>query len=173
MRAIPLLIFTLLLTGCGTYIAPPRPEATVEEPPRPAAFIEMRNPADAGQLKSGFHEIEQGAWRWTMRRFSVALRPPPGSRMYGARLEFKFTVPDVAWQAGRDLTLSANLNGRKLPVMRISRAGEATYSALVPKEALEPELATVQFELSRAFQSPGGDPRELGVIASSVGLVEP
>lgn len=173
MRALPFLIAALLISGCGGQRPVPGPGATVEEPPGPAASIETGNPSHAAQLKYGFHKIEQNAWRWTMRRFGVSLRPPPGSRIYGARLEMQFILPAPAHQLLDGLTLSATLNGRKLPPLKVAGEGNSTYSALVPKEALEPGEITVDFELSRAIPAGKLDDRELGLIVSSIGLLEP
>jgi hypothetical protein len=50
-----------------------------QEAPHMASTIHMGDPQTAAQLVSGFYGIEQNAWRWTGRRFSVALRPPVGA----------------------------------------------------------------------------------------------
>src|ERR1035437_1340741 len=49
-----------------------------------ASTIHMGDPQAAPQLTSGFYGIEQNAWRWTARRFSLVLRPPFGASQKGA-----------------------------------------------------------------------------------------
>src|SRR5690348_1973152 len=34
-------------------------------------MVNMSDPTTATQLVSGFHAVESGAWRWTMKRFSL------------------------------------------------------------------------------------------------------
>ena len=54
--------------------------------------------ATAGQLIDGFHGLE-GEWRWTLSRFTVALRTPPGASEKGAVLTLHFVMPEVLLKA--------------------------------------------------------------------------
>src|ERR1039457_4839403 len=51
-----------------------------------ASTIHMGDPQTAPQLVSGFYGIEQNAWRWTGRRFSLVLRPRHWARARKAPL---------------------------------------------------------------------------------------
>src|ERR1041384_4265383 len=86
----------LLQAGCGR-IGPPddRPTAprTAIDTPQFATTVHVGDPKLAGQLISGFHAIESGAWRWTERQFTVALGTPSGAAQSGATLELRLTVP--------------------------------------------------------------------------------
>jgi hypothetical protein len=70
---------------------------TIEEQPVPAlaTMVHVADPKTAGQLVKGFHGIEQNAWRWTMKDFSVTLGPPAGGVEKGGVLRLKMTIPDA------------------------------------------------------------------------------
>src|SRR6185369_284724 len=63
-----------------------------EEPGALAPAIRMGDPKLAGQLVSGFHDIEAHAWRWSARKFSVLLATPKGAGQRGAVLTLNVTV---------------------------------------------------------------------------------
>ena len=70
-------------------------------------------PGLCGQLVSGFHGIEANAWRWTMRQFSVYLRPPLGSAQKGAVLIVNLTVPPAVIETEKTISLSASVKGNR------------------------------------------------------------
>ena len=43
------------------------------------SVLNMGDPKVESQLVTGFHGIEAGAWRWTEKQFTVALRTPFGA----------------------------------------------------------------------------------------------
>jgi len=67
------------------------------------------------QLLDGFYNIEANSWRWTAKQFRVVLRPPIGAAQSGATLVMALTVPQVAIDHAKSLTLSASIEGTPLP----------------------------------------------------------
>jgi len=54
-------------------------------------MIHMGTPRAAGQLISGFHDIENHAWRWNCAAVQLVLRPPPGIAHRDAVLTLNLT----------------------------------------------------------------------------------
>ena len=145
-------------------------ELTDESSTQLASVVHVADPRASVQLIKGFHDVEQNAWRWTMGKFSVTLRPPKGAAERGAALQLKFTVPDPVLEKVKSVTLTANVNGTPVEGETYSKPGEYTYARDVPASALNAEAVTVNFALDK-FLTPGSvDQRELGVVVASVGL---
>ncbi len=147
-----------------------RVETIEESGPQLTSVINMADPHQSVQLLKGFYDIEQNAWRWTMGKFSVTLRPPLSAPQKGATLQVKFAVPDPVIARLKSFTLTANVNGTAVPGETFSKAGEHTYSKDVPASAFGPDAITVEFALDK-FLAPGTvDQRELGIVVSSIGF---
>jgi hypothetical protein len=102
------------------------------------------------ELRSGWHGLEEGSWRWTERCFSIR-----ANRAGVLRLKLWFSE-DVL--AGRGtVTLSAG----KLPSGTYSAPGRYVWEAEVP-------AGVVEFELDKAFQAGTAEDRELGVVVWSI-----
>src|SRR5262245_59471694 len=71
-----LLVTSLLVSGCKRRERKIRVQQTDEDTATLASMIHMGDPKVAPQLLKGFYNIEENAWRWTMGKFAVALRPP-------------------------------------------------------------------------------------------------
>jgi hypothetical protein len=136
----------------------------------PQSVVAMNDPAVAGQLTSGFYGIEGGAWRWTARTFSVVLLPPAGSAQNGARLHFKFTLPDAVINKLGPIQLRASVGGVALPPKRYLMAGSFDYGSDVSAGAFTGGLVTVEFSCDKALPPTGDELRELALIAESAGL---
>lgn len=139
----------------------------------PQSVVVMNDPAVEGQLRSGFYGIEGGAWRWTARSFSVALLPPAGSAQKGARLHFRFTLPDAVINKLGPIQLSASVGGVALPPKRYLMAGTYDYEGEVGADALGGGLVTVEFSCDKALAPSGDELRELALIAISASLESP
>jgi hypothetical protein len=143
---------------------------TEEEAPQLAATVHMSDAASAAQLVSGFYGVEQNAWRWTAGKFAVVLRPPRNSAQKGAVLRLKFVVPDAVIQKLQRVSLAAMAGGTALPAETYSQAGEYVYERDVPAAALARDSVKIDFYLDKFLPSGAVDARELGVIATSIGL---
>lgn len=127
--------------------------------------------ADAtDQLKYGFHGLEQGSWRWTERRFGVAVGPPAGAAARGGTLTLRFSIPAAIIDRFHQLTLTASVGGVVLNPATYNKPGEYVYAADVPASVLGGDLVNLEFTLDHALPPTDTDRRELGVIASSVSL---
>jgi len=143
---------------------------TDEETPRVRSVLAMGDPKVEPQLVNGFYGIEAGAWRWTGKQFTVTLRPPFGAAQKGAKLTVKLTVPDVAIQKMKSVSLSANVAGTALAPETYTMTGDYTYVRDVPADILGGDVVRVDFQLDKSMPPSGGDIRELGLIVLSVGL---
>ncbi|HUB81058.1 MAG TPA: hypothetical protein VMB03_19775 [Bryobacteraceae bacterium] len=165
-----LLLAVVLLAAPACKRAHVRHVDTVEEPARLASLVRMNDATMAGQLTSGFYSIENGAWRWTMQKFSVTLRPPARSAQQGALLDFHLTIPPPSIEKLGSVTLSASAGGAVLAPETYSKAGEYTYRREIPASALAGDSVRIDFQLDKAIPPGDVDKRELGVVASSIAL---
>jgi len=146
---------------------------TVEESPgknRTPVLVNMGDPKQEKQLVSGFYGIEANAWRWTAKDFAVSLRPPAGSAAQGATLIFALSIPQVAIDKLKSVTLTASINGTALAPETYARDGQYEYKRDVPANLLAGDAVRVNFHLDKSMPPAGGDARELGIVARSVGL---
>lgn len=169
--AIAVVCLALVAFACkGKYS---RPGGGDEESSGTAAplngFIRANDPAASRQLVSGFYGVENNAWRWTARKFSVALRPPAGADR-GALLTLTFNLPSVIIGQLKPVTLTASVNGRVLKSDVYTAPGQYDFTAPVPPDLLTADSLKVDFALDKALPPSGADRRELGMIVSSVGL---
>lgn len=143
---------------------------TEEEAGQMMSLVQMADPKATAQLLKGFHAVEGNAWRWTAGTFAVALRPPAGAAQKGARLMFKFVIPDVVLSKFKALNLSASVGGQALPPESYTTGGEFTFTRDVDARVLGGEAVNVEFKLDKSIPPGEVDQRELGVIATQVGL---
>jgi hypothetical protein len=171
-----LLLASLFMAGCPSnepeLAQAPQSEAppSAAEPPSGALLssVHMGDPAAAAQLLEGFYGVEQGVWRWTARKFSVALQPPAAAQ--DTQIEFKFTLPEAVAERLKSVTLTARVNGADIGSETYEQAGDQVFSKPVPAGALQGGALNVEFELDKALQPTEADQRELGVVAISVAL---
>jgi hypothetical protein len=169
-NAFGLLLVAALLwvpAGCGRG---KKDGASVEGGPRFATTVHMGDPKSASQLVSGFHDIEGNAWRWTARHFVVEVGTPPGAAQKGATLEFELTVPQPVIDQLKSVAVTASVDGNGLPPETYSQPGVYTYKRDVPAALCGKESVQVAFDLDKAIPPGAADARELGIVASSVGL---
>ncbi len=168
---VPFLALVLMPVGCRHK---PKGPVAAEDEGQLGNIVNIADPRAVVQLTRGFYGIENDAWRWTAKNFTVMLRRPPGAEQNGARLELKFTVPDVVLNSVGPLTLTAKVNGVSLPPETFSTSSGSTYARDVPASALSREIVMVEFSADKALAPgapPSHDTRELAVIVSKVGLL--
>ena len=176
------LVLVMLLGGALIFLACPKNEPELNRPagqetatpmPPPAELlstVHMADPRGAVQLLAGFYDVEQGVWRWTKKVFSVALKPPPPLPDQPVTLELRLTVPEVSIRQLQTLTLSATVNGVPVGAETFDKPGDYAFTKPVPAEALDQEIAKVEFRLDNAIAAGEIETRELGLVASSVAL---
>ncbi len=103
------------------------------------------------RLVSGWHPIENNAWRWTGAESVSVVENTPGAD----RFEFKFHVTP-----GRLVTIEAEVNGQTLP-QRQFRSGDHTYS-----ESIAPagDRNMVRIRIGGTVRDEAD--RELGVVVA-------
>jgi hypothetical protein len=141
-----------------------------KEAPAMASTIHMGDPRTEAQLVSGFYGIEQNAWRWTGRRFSLVLRPPLGASQKGATLQLRLTVPSVIVEKLKTISLAATIGGSALPPETYTQAGDYTYTREVAPALLAGQSVRVDFQLDKSIPPSGADLRDLGLVVLSAGL---
>lgn len=159
------------LAGCRR--SRPNVDATIEEgSPQQSeqTMVQASDPAASKQLIQGFHEIEQGSYRWTMGHFSVTLRPPLHASERGAKLVLNLRVPEPVLQKLKSIKLSASVDGVALPEETYTKAGPHVYSRDVPAQAFAKRVVTVSFALDKCLAPSDADRRELGVVVTAVGF---
>ncbi len=115
------------------------------------------DPPPVTQLLDGWHILENGAWRWTARRFGLAIAP--GDQ----RLSLKVTVPS---NLELPLTLTARAAGAVIATHTLTRSGDFECTQLVPPGA----EVLVEFELDRALPPDAADARERAIIVRAIEL---
>ena len=68
------------------------------------------------------------------------------------------------------MALTASVGATKLKSETYAKPGAYTFTADVPAELLTKDSVTVDFALDKSIPASAADQRELGVIATSVGL---
>jgi tRNA (mo5U34)-methyltransferase len=107
------------------------------------------------QLVDGWHVLEGDAWRWTERRFSVAV--VPGSQ----RVSLHVTVPE---NLTAPLTLTARAAGELLATHVLPTSGSYQCAQNVPARA----EVLLEFELDRAVPPDSSDARERGILVREI-----
>jgi hypothetical protein len=138
--------------------------------PGMVSTVHMGDPQAETQLISGFYGIEQSAWRWTARRFSLVLRSPSGAAQKGATLEVHLTVPPATIEKLKTISLSAAIGNSALAPETYTQPGDYTYTRDVAPALLEGEAVRVDFQLDKSMPPSGADLRDLGVVVLSAGL---
>jgi len=134
------------------------------------SYLELRDPEASKQLLSGFYDLEQNAWRWSARTFTVLLKPPAGADHSGARLEVHlFLAQDHIHTLGA-LTLTAEVNGLRLAPQKFSSAGPHTYERDVPAAVLTAPSVLASFTFDKAVPPASADGRELAAVISALGF---
>lgn len=169
----PLLAILLLGAPACKRVHHPNPEATIEEESDLASAILMSQPRDTSQLLTGFYDLEQGAWRWTARQFSVSLAPPAPRAERPGRLEFRFTVPDIAAADLKGVKIQATVEGRSLGAFQSTQPGEQIATFEIPKELMKADALIIDFALDKTIPHRESETRELGLIAIDFRIVAP
>ena len=165
----PLLLLALLLTPAACRRKRPA-AATDEETGRMKSVLNMGDPAAQPQIVKGLHGVENGAWRWTEKNFTVVLRPPFGSAQKGGKLTVKLTIPPVVIEKLKTISLAATAGDAQLPPETYTTPGDYTYVRDLPAGVLGGDSVRVDFQLDKAMPPAGADIRELGIILLSIGL---
>lgn len=164
--------FVLALAVAATACKGQHNRVTVqneEEAPRMASLVRMNDPNASAQMLTGFYGLENNSWRWTSGKFSVLLRTPPSTAAQGGVVTFAFSLPDIVIQRLKGVEITASVNGTKLKSANYDKPGANIFTADVPPALLTGESVRVDFALDKTIP-PDVDKRNLGVVATSVGI---
>jgi hypothetical protein len=168
LLAASVLALALFGTACSAKHETVAVQNEEDTGPKLLSTVRMNDPKAEAQLLSGFYALE-GTWRWTAGKFTALLKTPLGAAQRGATASLDFTIPDSVIQKLKNMTLSASINGMTLKSTTYKDAGQYTFTADVPASMLAGDTVKVDFALDKSLP-PGVDKRELGVIATSVGI---
>jgi hypothetical protein len=150
-----------LLSGCGSS-----GDVKLEE------VVNTGSDGPSPQLLRGFHPVEEGSWRWTQSKFSVALKPPRQVSQ-GAVLVLRYSLPEPALATLKEVTISSTIEGIPLPPEKCSETGMRELRREVPADVLQGKRAvTVDFAVDPFLPAGASDRRELGLIVHSIGLLK-
>jgi hypothetical protein len=131
-----------------------------------SARIDVANPLFQSQVIEGFHDIEEGGFRWMSKRGVVRLRGP---RTPAERLEITGRCHEQQMEKG-PLRLTVAVNGRVLTTHEIRRDNlEFTFRTDLPADLIGKKAIEVAIEVDRTFSTPS-DERRLGVVIASVSV---
>ncbi len=116
---------------------PIRLQPTIEEPAAPASVVRIADPSTSEQLLRGFYGRENGSWRWTAPKFTVALGVPPSAPKLGAALALDFTLPDASVRELKRITIGASVGGEKLSPETFDTPGAHEYRREIPAAAFD------------------------------------
>jgi SAM-dependent methyltransferase len=137
------------------------PTTPLDPIPDERAYCLLRSRLSEGaqiELLEGWHELEYSTFRWTHRRFSVLVRSAgAGAR----RLTLRFYIPEDAIRLTGPITLTAEVDGVRLPAQTFREPGEAVYSQ--ETSGLR-DPARVVFEVDQTAPQTAMDVRERGVV---------
>ena len=126
--------------------------------------VHMGDPKVESQLVSGFHGIEADAWRWTEQEVHGGPAHAVRRRPEGREADLKLTVPPVAIEKLKTISLSATAGGNALPPETYTKPGDYLYVRDIPAGVFTGDTVRVDFQLDKAMPPSGADLRELGII---------
>lgn len=136
---------------------------------RLSATVATADNAVAGRLE-GFHQIENGGWRWTKKRFSITIDSPDPQGQTGARFTLRLYVPDSSMQKLGAITLTARLGDHVLPPETFRRPGQFSFARDLDAAWVKAGPNRVDFTLDKALAPTASDGRELGIVVVSASL---
>jgi hypothetical protein len=117
------------------------------------------------ELVDGWHEIEGAGWRWTRQKFSLRASFESGGK--AERIAMRMFMPPEAFARLGPLTLSAAVNGQPLRPYRLNKPGDHTFKVRFRCSACAPLFT---FELDKCTPPSPDEPRELGIVVSSIDI---
>jgi SAM-dependent methyltransferase len=146
---------------CDWMVAGDEGPASPGAQPDDRVFCLLRSrahtPAPVTQLVAGWHVLENGAWRWTERRFTLAVAP--GAQ----RLSLKVTVPP---NLPLPLTLTVRVDGSVIATHTLTQPGDAECAQLLPPG----DEVLVEFEADGALSPDATDRRERAILVRAIEL---
>ena len=109
----------------------------------------------------GWHDIENDAWRWTNRRFSLEVTLPqePVAREFALKL----VVPEPVLSATGTMAVHCHVGGIPAGELTCCSPGEIEFRGTFPPRNNRGERLKLEFTVDSGF-SPQEDRRDLGIV---------
>ena len=130
--------------------------------------LKTSDPTAEDQLVDGFHGIEQSAWRWAAKDFTIALLVPKSPKPILA-LDISVAQALLA-QTGGSITLKARVGDVELAPQTYTADGNYTYERDLPSVIRENTVVQIQFSVDKGIGPRNGDPRVLGLIVRGAAI---
>ena len=168
---IALLAFAIVAAGaCSKPRDAKNPAAPVTTAEAPLyAYAQTNDLRVAPQLTKGWHQIEDGGWRWMEKASQATLKNP---RTFPAQFEVRLTLPKgTIATVGGPVTLMVFLGDKKLGEEKYAKDGSYIFQKTVAPGTVGTQPIEVTLQVDRAKAPvPGGDIRELGAIIEGFGF---
>jgi SAM-dependent methyltransferase len=115
---------------------------------------------------NGWHELEEGRYRWTERRFGFGAGVPSGRRALRVRMQALW--PEVSLQRFGPASLELSVNGIQAGSASLVGAEPAWLEFRAELPVPCPPYARLEFALSRALPPEVNDPRERGIAVDTL-----
>ena len=138
--------------------------ASADGDERAFCLLESKIPAfrPTVDLLHGWHGIEGGSWRWTERRFAVAIDPAAP-----ARITLNVAVPELLIDPLGPITLRALAHGEDIVLDCYDKTGRFELIADVPAGT-----SRVDFETDKWLAPDSRDGRERAIIVSAISVTQ-
>ncbi len=185
MRTRILVLFAILLLIAAACSRPSAPSAGGDSAPQPASsgvgpasptakpqfsYVQTGDVRARPQLLSGWHAIEEGAWRWMGKEAEAVLLTPEESPV---SFELRLVFPENHMKAaGGPITVSVLFQGVLFAQETYREPGVYTIHKPVPAGSLPRPSTRVTIRLNRSVPPTGADKRELGAVIPAFGFVK-
>jgi hypothetical protein len=129
--------------------------------------LSLADPDTAPQLVSGFHTIEEGAWRWTKLKFAADVARPEASK-HGILVILHGSVAAPVIERYGSQTLECSAGGHGLEPEKLTKAGSFIYAREL--EGVDVPVFRIACSVDHAVPTTNDD-RELGLIISTIALL--
>lgn len=136
---------------------------------RLSSTVATADNAAAGRLE-GFHQIENGGWRWTKKQFSITIDLPDPAGQTQGRLNMRLYVPDSSIQKLGAITLTARVGNHPLAPETFGRGGQFSMVRDLDVAWIKAGPNRIDFILDKALPPTASDGRELGIVVVSASL---
>lgn len=174
MHAVTLRILIVLLLCLGACGRAPQQPGEVSQPAEARrvepqyAYAQTNDLRVAPQLISGWHPVEDGAWRWMSREAQAVLRAPENSP---AEFEVRLAFPKGHVAITGPVTFSVLFNDKPFAEQTYTADGNYSLTKTLPAGLLTREPVRVTLRVSKPRPAgTGGDLRELGAVILGLGF---
>lgn len=133
-------------------------------------FLAMNDPDAPGHFVADvLNELNDGSWRWVMRKPTVQLRVPTND---GLKLRIDLTVPEITFQQTGPVKIVVTVGPHLLDTIQFDKPETRVWEKPVPTGVVpRNETVLVALEIDKMWKSPT-DGVERGFIITKIGFVQ-